>query len=156
MFSLSYTNMSFKLKYILYKANKLMMIYSYVITSLPEEAQGPSSIALAYPIGWSGHVAPAAHCSRHPGRVLGTLVLVELKRMAPSMPGWSRPQVSPVGSQLMAILADLLMAYPVQVLSHLHTGQCRQLSLKTGPAGSSKAPRPCLDLPPLGTQPLGA
>ena len=39
MFSLSYTNMSFKLKYILYKANKLMMIYSYVITSLPEEAQ---------------------------------------------------------------------------------------------------------------------
>ena len=39
MFSLSYTNMSFKLKYVLYKANKLMMIYSYVITSLPEEAQ---------------------------------------------------------------------------------------------------------------------
>ena len=39
MFSLSYTNMSFKLKYILYKANKLIMIYSYVITSLPEEAQ---------------------------------------------------------------------------------------------------------------------
>ena len=39
MFSLSYTNMSFKLKYVLYKANKLMMIYSYVITSLPKEAQ---------------------------------------------------------------------------------------------------------------------
>ena len=39
MFSLSYTNMSFKLKYVLYKANKLIMIYSYVITSLPEEAQ---------------------------------------------------------------------------------------------------------------------
>ena len=39
MFSLSYTNMSIKLKYVLYKANKLMMIYSYVITSLPEEAQ---------------------------------------------------------------------------------------------------------------------
>ena len=39
MFSLSYTNTSFKLKYVLYKANKLMMIYSYVITSLPEEAQ---------------------------------------------------------------------------------------------------------------------
>ena len=38
MFSLSYTNMSFKLKYVLYKTNKLM-IYSYVITSLPEEAQ---------------------------------------------------------------------------------------------------------------------
>ena len=38
MFSLSYTNMSFKLKYVLYKANKLM-IYSYVITSSPEEAQ---------------------------------------------------------------------------------------------------------------------
>ena len=39
MFSLSYTKMSFKLKYVLYKANKLMMIYSYVITSLPEEVQ---------------------------------------------------------------------------------------------------------------------
>ena len=39
MFSLSYTNMSFKLKYVLYKANKLMMIYSYVITSLLEEVQ---------------------------------------------------------------------------------------------------------------------
>ena len=39
MFSLSYTNMNFKLKYVLYKANKLMMICSYVITSLPEEAQ---------------------------------------------------------------------------------------------------------------------
>ena len=39
MFSLSYTNISFKLKYVLYKANKLIMIYSYVITSLPEEAQ---------------------------------------------------------------------------------------------------------------------
>ena len=39
MFSLSYTNISFKLKNILYKANKLIMIYSYVITSLPEEAQ---------------------------------------------------------------------------------------------------------------------
>ena len=39
MFSLSNTNMSFKLKYVLYKANKLMMTYSYVITSLPEEAQ---------------------------------------------------------------------------------------------------------------------
>ena len=38
MFSLSYTNMSFKLKYVLYKANKLM-IYSYVITSSPEEAR---------------------------------------------------------------------------------------------------------------------
>ena len=39
MFSLSYTNISFKLKYVLYKANKLIMIYSYVITSLPEEVQ---------------------------------------------------------------------------------------------------------------------
>ena len=39
MFSLSYTNTSSKLKYVLYKANKLMMIYSYVVTSLPEEAQ---------------------------------------------------------------------------------------------------------------------
>ena len=39
MFSLSYTNISFKLKYVLYKTNKLIMIYSYVITSLPKEAQ---------------------------------------------------------------------------------------------------------------------
>ena len=39
MFSLSSTNISFKLKYALYKANKLIMIYSYVITSLPEEVQ---------------------------------------------------------------------------------------------------------------------
>ena len=39
MFSLSSTNISFKLKYALYKANELIMIYSYVITSLPEEAQ---------------------------------------------------------------------------------------------------------------------
>ena len=39
MFSLSYTNTSFKLKYVLYKTNKLIMIYSYVITSLPEEVQ---------------------------------------------------------------------------------------------------------------------
>ena len=39
MFSLSSTNISFKLKNALYKATKLIMIYSYVITSLPEEAQ---------------------------------------------------------------------------------------------------------------------
>ena len=39
MFSLSYTKMSFKLKYVLYNANKLMMIYSYVITSLPKKVQ---------------------------------------------------------------------------------------------------------------------
>ena len=39
MFSLSYTNISFKLKNVLYKANKLIVIYSYVITNLPEEAQ---------------------------------------------------------------------------------------------------------------------
>ena len=39
MFSLSYTSISFKLKNILYKTNKLIMIYSYVITSLPEEAK---------------------------------------------------------------------------------------------------------------------
>ena len=38
MFSLSYTNMSLKLKYVLYKANELM-IYSYVITSSPKEAR---------------------------------------------------------------------------------------------------------------------
>ena len=39
MFSLSYANTSFKLKYVLYKTNKLIMIYSYVITSLPEKVQ---------------------------------------------------------------------------------------------------------------------
>ena len=69
MFSLSHANMNFKLKYVLYKTNKLIMIYSYVITSLPEKVQvynnttTSSSIAIAYPIGWSGHKAPAAHCS---------------------------------------------------------------------------------------------
>ena len=57
MFSISYTNTSFKLKYVLYKTNKLMMIYSYVITSLPEKVQvynnttTSSSTAIAYPIG---------------------------------------------------------------------------------------------------------
>ena len=65
MFSLSYTNTSFKLKYILYKTNKLMMIYSYVITSLPKKVQvynnttTSSSTAIAYTIGWSGYAAPA-------------------------------------------------------------------------------------------------
>ena len=39
MFSLSYANTSFKLKYVLYKTNKFIMIYNYVITSLPEEVQ---------------------------------------------------------------------------------------------------------------------
>ena len=48
MFSLSYTNMSFKLKYVLYKANKLMMIYSYVITSLPEEAQVYNNTTMSF------------------------------------------------------------------------------------------------------------
>ena len=48
MFSLSYTNMSIKLKYILYKANKLMMIYSYVITSLPEEAQVYNNTTMSF------------------------------------------------------------------------------------------------------------
>ena len=70
MFSLSYTNMSIKLKYVLCKANKLMMIYSYVITSLPEEAQVYNnttmsffySSSLFYSIGWSGHAAPVARC----------------------------------------------------------------------------------------------
>ena len=66
MFSLSYTNTIFKLKYVLYKTNKLMLIYSYVITSLPERVQvynnttTSSSIAIAYTTGWSGHAAPAA------------------------------------------------------------------------------------------------
>ena len=92
MFSLSYTNTSFKLKYVLYKTNKLMMIYSYVITSLPEKVQvynnttTSSSTAIAYPVGWSGHAAPTARYFRHPARVSGTLILVELKRMALPMP----------------------------------------------------------------------
>ena len=69
MFSLSYTNTSFELKYVLYKTNKLMMIYSYVITCLPEKVQvynnttTSSSTATAHPIGWSEQVAPAARCS---------------------------------------------------------------------------------------------
>ena len=127
MFLLSYTNMRSKLKYVFHKTNKLMLVYSYVITSLPEKVQvynkttTSSSIATAYTIGWSGHTAPIARWAWHRARVLGTLVLVELKKMAPPMPGWSRPQASPVGSKLMALLADLLMAYPVQVLSRLHT-----------------------------------
>ena len=82
----------------------------------------PSSTALAYSIGWSGHAAPTARCFRYPTRVSGTLVLVELKGMAPPMPGWSRPQASSVGLQLMAFPVDLSMAYLVQVLSHLHIG----------------------------------
>ena len=48
MFSLSYTNMSIKLKYVLYKANKLMMKYSYVITSLPEEAQVYNNTTMSF------------------------------------------------------------------------------------------------------------
>ena len=48
MFSLSYTNMSFKLKYVLYKTNKLMMIYSYVITSLPKEAQVYNNTTMSF------------------------------------------------------------------------------------------------------------
>ena len=65
MFLLSYTKMRSKLKYVFHKTNKLMLIYSYVITSLPEEVQvynnttTSSSIATAYTIGWSGHAAPA-------------------------------------------------------------------------------------------------
>ena len=65
MFSLSYTNMIFKLKYVFYKTNKLMQIYSYVITSLPKRVQvynnttTSSSTAIAYTIGWSGHATPA-------------------------------------------------------------------------------------------------
>ena len=48
MFSLSYTNTGFKLKYVLYKTNKLMMIYSYVITSLPEEAQVYNNTTMSF------------------------------------------------------------------------------------------------------------
>ena len=48
------------------KTNKLMLIYSYVITSLPEKVQvynnttTSSSTAIAYTIGWLGHTAPTA------------------------------------------------------------------------------------------------
>ena len=48
MFSLSYTNMSFKIKYVLYKTNKLIMINSYVITSLPEEAQVYNNTTMSF------------------------------------------------------------------------------------------------------------
>ena len=128
MFSLSYTNTTSKLKYVFYKTNKLMQIYSYIITSLPEKVQvynnttTSSPTAIAYTIGWSGHVAPTARWAWHRARILGTLVLVELKGMAPLMPSWSRPQALSVGMQLMAFPADLSMAYPIQVLSRLHTG----------------------------------
>ena len=66
MFSLSYTNTRSKLKYVFYKTNKLMQIYSYVVTSLPEKVQvynnttTSSSTAIAYTNGWSRDVAPAA------------------------------------------------------------------------------------------------
>ena len=55
-----------ELKHVFYKTNKLMLIYSYVITSLPEKVQVynnttiSSSTAIAYTIGWSGHAALAA------------------------------------------------------------------------------------------------
>ena len=48
MFSLSYTKRNLKLKYILYKTNKLMMIYSYVITSLPREAQVYNNTTMSF------------------------------------------------------------------------------------------------------------
>ena len=68
MFSLSSTNISFKLKYALYKANKLIMIYSYIITSLPEEAQvynntTMSSFYSSKPITLAGR---GAYCSLLP------------------------------------------------------------------------------------------
>ena len=47
--------------------------------------------------------------------------------MAPPMPGWSRPQVSPVGLKMTALPADLLMAFLVRVLSHLHTDLATRL-----------------------------
>ena len=64
MFSLSYTNTRSKLKYVFYKTNKLIQIYSYVITSLPKKVQvynntTTSSTAIAYTTGWLGHAAPA-------------------------------------------------------------------------------------------------
>ena len=76
------------------KTNKLMLRYSYVITSLPKKVQvynnptTSSSTAIAYTIGWSGHAAPAARWARHHARVSGTLALIELKKMALQMPGW--------------------------------------------------------------------
>ena len=47
--------------------------------------------------------------------------------MAPLMPGWSRPQASPVGLKMTALPADLLMAFLVRVLSHLHTDLATRL-----------------------------
>ena len=51
-----------------------MLIYSYVVTSLPEKVQvynnpTTSSTAIAYTIGWSGHAAPAACWAQHRVRV---------------------------------------------------------------------------------------
>ena len=105
-----------------------MLIYSYIITSLPKKVQvynnttTSSSTAIAYTIGWSGHAAPTARNASIRARVSGTLALNELKKMAPPSPGWSRPQASPVGLKMMVLLADLLMAFTVQVVSHLHIG----------------------------------
>ena len=69
-----------------------MLIYSYVVTSLPEKVQvynnttTSSSTAVAY------------------------------------TNGWSRPQASPTGLKIKALLADLLMAFLVRVVSYLHKG----------------------------------
>ena len=58
--------MIFELQNVFYKTNKLMLLYSYVITSLPEKVQvynnttTSSSTAIAYTNSWLGHAAPAA------------------------------------------------------------------------------------------------
>ena len=56
MFSLSYTNMISKLKYVFHKTNKLMPIYSYVITSLPKKVQvyNNTTTSSSTPIAWHG------------------------------------------------------------------------------------------------------
>ena len=117
-----------ELKHVFYKTNKLMLRYSYIITSLPEKVQvynnptTSSSTTIAYTIGWSGHAAPTARNASIRARVSGTLALNELKKMAPPSPGWSRPQASPVGLKMTALPADLLTAFLVRVVSHLHAG----------------------------------
>jgi hypothetical protein len=128
MFSLSYTKRNLNLKYVLYKTNKLMMIYSYVITSLPKEAQVYNNTTMSFfyssslfywLVGTRGTRCSllSISCSS-----LGDSCIGRAEGDGPLMPGWSRPQVLSVGSQLMAFPADLSMAYPVQVLSHLHIG----------------------------------
>ena len=128
MFSLSYTNTSFKLKYVLYKTNKLIMIYSYVITSLPEEVQvynntttsffysSSQSCWLVEARGTCCSLLPTSRSSLRDsctGRAEEDGPADAWLVVTVGFAGWLTTNGVPAG---------LLMAYPIQVLSHLHTG----------------------------------